>query len=136
MLLNQDQILRSFRLLRGVLRLVHCLGLYNTPYFSFWVCFQRYPTIYRSNPAESLPLQTCLEQREECLAVLEQERRVQQAGLSKQSCCVKELTLEKQQLTAELEVQHMQLVSLTGTLAVINSVKKETSLFQDPVFQR
>uniref|UniRef100_A0A8C8JDF9 Coiled-coil domain-containing protein 158-like n=1 Tax=Oncorhynchus tshawytscha TaxID=74940 RepID=A0A8C8JDF9_ONCTS len=58
-------------------------------------------------------LTTCLEQREECLAVLEQERRVQQAGLSKQSCCVKELTLEKQQLTAELEVQRMQLVCLT-----------------------
>ncbi|XP_052317300.1 coiled-coil domain-containing protein 158-like isoform X3 [Oncorhynchus keta] len=58
-------------------------------------------------------LRTCLEQREECLAVLEQERRVQQAGLSKQSCCVKELTLEKQQLTAELEVQRMQLVCLT-----------------------
>ncbi|XP_041720635.1 coiled-coil domain-containing protein 158 isoform X3 [Coregonus clupeaformis] len=58
-------------------------------------------------------LRTDLEQREERLAVLEKERRVQQAGLSKQSCCVKELTLEKQKLTAELEVQRMQLVSLT-----------------------
>uniref|UniRef100_A0A4W5QSG0 Coiled-coil domain containing 158 n=1 Tax=Hucho hucho TaxID=62062 RepID=A0A4W5QSG0_9TELE len=73
-------------------------------------------------------LRTCLEQREECLTVLEQERRVQQAGLSKQSCCVKELTLEKQQLTAELEVQRMQLVCLTeehGELKRLHSSKSE-----------
>uniref|UniRef100_A0A4W5N1F3 Uncharacterized protein n=1 Tax=Hucho hucho TaxID=62062 RepID=A0A4W5N1F3_9TELE len=58
-------------------------------------------------------LRTDLEQREKCLAVLEKERRVQQAGLSEQRRCVKELTLEKQKLTAELETQRMQLVTLT-----------------------
>ncbi|XP_064793734.1 coiled-coil domain-containing protein 158-like isoform X3 [Oncorhynchus masou masou] len=58
-------------------------------------------------------LRTDLEQREECLAVLEKERRVQQAGLSEQSHCAKELKLEKQKLTAELEMQRMQLVTLT-----------------------
>ncbi|XP_020345235.1 coiled-coil domain-containing protein 158 isoform X2 [Oncorhynchus kisutch] len=58
-------------------------------------------------------LRTDLEQREECLAVLEKERRVQQAGLSEQSHCDKELKLEKQKLTAELEIQRMQLVTLT-----------------------
>lgn len=67
----------------------------------------------------SHPVQTDLEQREECLAVLEKERREQQAGLSEQSHCDKELKLEKQKLTAELEMQRMQLVTLTGTLAVI-----------------
>uniref|UniRef100_A0A8C7SE05 Coiled-coil domain-containing protein 158-like n=1 Tax=Oncorhynchus mykiss TaxID=8022 RepID=A0A8C7SE05_ONCMY len=58
-------------------------------------------------------LRTDLEQREECLAVLEKERREQQAGLSEQSHCDKELKLEKQKLTAELEMQRMQLVTLT-----------------------
>ncbi|XP_023834419.1 coiled-coil domain-containing protein 158-like isoform X3 [Salvelinus sp. IW2-2015] len=58
-------------------------------------------------------LRTDLEQREQCLAVLEKERRVQQAGLSEQSHCDKELKLEKQKLTAELEMQRMQLVTLT-----------------------
>ncbi|XP_070992602.1 coiled-coil domain-containing protein 158-like isoform X1 [Oncorhynchus clarkii lewisi] len=58
-------------------------------------------------------LRTDLEQREECLAVLEKERREQQAGLSDQSHCDKELKLEKQKLTAELEMQRMQLVTLT-----------------------
>ncbi|XP_029573413.1 coiled-coil domain-containing protein 158 isoform X1 [Salmo trutta] len=78
-------------------------------------------------------LRTCLEQREECLAVLEQERRVQQAGLSKQSCCVKELTLEKQQLTAELEVQRMQLVCLTEEYEELKRLHSSKSEEQEGV---
>ncbi|XP_038859018.1 coiled-coil domain-containing protein 158-like isoform X3 [Salvelinus namaycush] len=78
-------------------------------------------------------LRTCLEQREECLAVLEQERRVQKAGLSKQSCCVKELTLEKQQLTAELEVQRMQLVCLTEEHEVLKRLHSSKSEEQEGV---
>uniref|UniRef100_A0A3P8YCN5 Coiled-coil domain-containing protein 158-like n=2 Tax=Esox lucius TaxID=8010 RepID=A0A3P8YCN5_ESOLU len=68
--------------------------------------------------AEELDLQLCqltagLEQRELRLSVLEQECRLKQASLSKQTLCVEGLTLEKQQLTAELERQHSQLVCLT-----------------------
>uniref|UniRef100_A0AAY5LD31 Coiled-coil domain-containing protein 158-like n=1 Tax=Esox lucius TaxID=8010 RepID=A0AAY5LD31_ESOLU len=58
-------------------------------------------------------LRAGLEQRELRLSVLEQECRLKQASLSKQTLCVEGLTLEKQQLTAELERQHSQLVCLT-----------------------
>ncbi|KAJ8006041.1 hypothetical protein DPEC_G00124150 [Dallia pectoralis] len=69
-----------------------------------------------------------LEQREVCLSVLEQESQLKQAGLSKQSLCVVELTLEKQQLTAELELKHRHLVSTTEEYAEykkLQSIKSE-----------
>ncbi|XP_066567010.1 coiled-coil domain-containing protein 158 isoform X2 [Amia ocellicauda] len=47
------------------------------------------------------------------LSELEQERVQLLSALSDKACCVKELMMEKQQLTAELELQRRQLVSLT-----------------------
>ncbi|KAL0979632.1 hypothetical protein UPYG_G00187530 [Umbra pygmaea] len=57
-------------------------------------------------------LKTGVEQRELRLSVLELERQVQRAHPCKQSLCVRELTLEKQQLSAELEEHRRQLVRL------------------------
>jgi len=43
------------------------------------------------------------------------EKACQQAALSEKTCSVDQLTLEKQQRTAELEVRRMQLNQLRGT---------------------
>uniref|UniRef100_W5M891 Coiled-coil domain containing 158 n=1 Tax=Lepisosteus oculatus TaxID=7918 RepID=W5M891_LEPOC len=51
--------------------------------------------------------------RDHRLSELEQEQVQLLSVLSEKACCMKELTLEKQQLTADLEVQRIQLVSLT-----------------------
>ncbi|XP_067084182.1 coiled-coil domain-containing protein 158-like [Osmerus mordax] len=58
-------------------------------------------------------LKTELDQRDARLSGLEQKCRKQQKGLSQQSRWVAELTQAKQQLTATLEAQSTQLLSLT-----------------------
>ncbi|KAI1900488.1 hypothetical protein AGOR_G00050450 [Albula goreensis] len=58
-------------------------------------------------------LKTHCEQRGHILGALEQEQVQQKDALSEKTRTLHKLMLDKQQLTAELEVQHMQLLSLT-----------------------
>lgn len=58
-----------------------------------------------------------LDQHKSDLAAAEHERRQLQASVAEQSQRVQEETLEKQQLTAQLEVQRMHLLTLTSELS-------------------
>ncbi|KAG7481583.1 hypothetical protein MATL_G00068110 [Megalops atlanticus] len=65
-----------------------------------------------------------LEQRDNMLRALEQEQLQQKATMSEKTRNLKELMLDKKQLTGKLEVQHTQLVTLTEEL---ESLKKTHS---------
>lgn len=56
-----------------------------------------------------------MRQAELRLSTMEREKACQQAALSEKACNVDQLTLEKQQMTAELGMRHMQLTQLKGT---------------------
>lgn len=56
-----------------------------------------------------------MRQAELRLSTMEREKACQQAALSEKVCNVDQLTLEKQQMTAELGVWRMQLTQLKGT---------------------
>lgn len=58
-----------------------------------------------------------LDQHKSDLAAAEHERRQLQASVMEQTLHVQEETLEKQQLTAQLEVQHVQLLTLSSELS-------------------
>ncbi|KAM9391433.1 coiled-coil domain-containing protein 158-like [Pholidichthys leucotaenia] len=58
-------------------------------------------------------LMAALDQHKSDLAVLEGERRQMQASVAEQSRCVQEESCEKQQLTTQLDLQQMQLLTLT-----------------------
>lgn len=56
-----------------------------------------------------------MRQAELRLSTMEREKACQQAAFSEKTCSVDQLTLEKRQMTAELEVRRMQLTQLKGT---------------------
>ncbi|KAG9354421.1 hypothetical protein JZ751_001130, partial [Albula glossodonta] len=68
--------------------------------------------------------QTHCEQRGHILGALEQEQVQQKDALSEKTRTLHKLMLDKQQLTAELEVQHMQLLSLTAFPAFLKAEKQ------------
>lgn len=72
--------------------------------------------------------QTELDQHNSDMAAVEQERRRLQASLALQSQRVAEESLEKQQLTTQLELQHMELLTLKSELSFTEYSTQERSI--------